>query len=86
MCAHPSAPRRIFRGVFVVAASLSEERDEVVDAVRLAGANGVLVAASSLPSVQLNKVVRDLLVAGVHVHLSSGIRGIDVEARGGRRN
>jgi exopolysaccharide biosynthesis polyprenyl glycosylphosphotransferase len=52
--------------------------NHVVDAVRLAGANGVLVAASSLPSVQLNRVVRDLLVAGVHVHLSSGIRGIDV--------
>jgi exopolysaccharide biosynthesis polyprenyl glycosylphosphotransferase len=50
----------------------------VVDAVRLAGANGVLVAASSLPSAQLNRVVRDLLVAGIHVHLSSGIRGIDV--------
>ena len=52
--------------------------NHVVDAVRLAGANGVLVAASSLPSAQLNRVVRDLLVAGVHVHLSSGIRGIDV--------
>ena len=50
----------------------------VADAVRLAGANGVLVAASALPSAQLNRVVRDLLVAGVHVHLSSGIRGIDV--------
>jgi exopolysaccharide biosynthesis polyprenyl glycosylphosphotransferase len=52
--------------------------NHVVEAVRVAGANGVLVAASSLPSVQLNRVVRDLLVAGVHVHLSSGIRGIDV--------
>jgi len=49
----------------------------VADAVSAAGANGVLVAASALPSTQLNKVVRDLLVAGVHVHLSSGIRGID---------
>jgi exopolysaccharide biosynthesis polyprenyl glycosylphosphotransferase len=42
--------------------------NHVIDAVRLAGANGVLVAASSLPSAQLNRVV----------HLSSGIRGIDV--------
>ncbi len=49
----------------------------VAEAVSAAGANGVLVAASALPSTQLNKVVRDLLVAGVHVHLSSGIRGID---------
>jgi exopolysaccharide biosynthesis polyprenyl glycosylphosphotransferase len=48
-----------------------------VEAVSAAGANGVLVAASALPSTQLNRVVRDLLVAGVHVHLSSGIRGID---------
>lgn len=47
------------------------------EAVSAAGANGVLVAASALPSTQLNRVVRDLLVAGVHVHLSSGIRGID---------
>jgi exopolysaccharide biosynthesis polyprenyl glycosylphosphotransferase len=52
--------------------------NHVIDAVRMAGANGVLVAASSLPSAQLNRVVRDLLVAGVHVHLSSGIKGIDV--------
>ncbi len=52
--------------------------NHVVEAVRRVGANGVLVAASSVPSVQLNRVVRDLLVAGVHVHLSSGIRGIDV--------
>jgi exopolysaccharide biosynthesis polyprenyl glycosylphosphotransferase len=52
--------------------------NHVVDSVRLAGANGVLVAASALPSAQLNRVVRDLLVAGIHVHLSSGIRGIDV--------
>lgn len=49
----------------------------VVEAVQAAGANGVLVAASALPSTQLNRVVRDLLCAGVHVHLSSGIRGID---------
>jgi exopolysaccharide biosynthesis polyprenyl glycosylphosphotransferase len=54
------------------------DANHVVDAVRLAGANGVLVAASALSSAQLNRVVRDLLVAGVHVHLSSGIRGIDV--------
>jgi exopolysaccharide biosynthesis polyprenyl glycosylphosphotransferase len=50
---------------------------QVVEAVKAAGANGVLVAASALTSTQLNRVVRDLLVAGVHVHLSSGIRGID---------
>ncbi len=53
------------------------DMNQVVEAVQAAGANGVLVAASALPSAQLNRVVRDLLVAGVHVHLSSGIRGID---------
>jgi exopolysaccharide biosynthesis polyprenyl glycosylphosphotransferase len=51
--------------------------NDVVAAVRAVGANGVLVAASALSTTQLNKLVRDLLVAGVHVHLSSGIRGID---------
>jgi exopolysaccharide biosynthesis polyprenyl glycosylphosphotransferase len=53
------------------------DTSKVVEAVRTAGANGVLVAASALPSTQLNRLVRDLLVAGIHVHLSSGIRGID---------
>ena len=53
------------------------DTSRVAEAVKAAGANGVLVAASALPSTQLNRVVRDLLVAGVHVHLSSGIRGID---------
>jgi exopolysaccharide biosynthesis polyprenyl glycosylphosphotransferase len=51
--------------------------NHAVEAVAASGANGVLVAASALPSVQLNRVVRDLLCAGIHVHLSSGIRGID---------
>jgi exopolysaccharide biosynthesis polyprenyl glycosylphosphotransferase len=51
--------------------------NDTVEAVRAAGANGVLVAASALSGTQLNKVVRDLLVVGIHVHLSSGIRGID---------
>jgi exopolysaccharide biosynthesis polyprenyl glycosylphosphotransferase len=51
--------------------------NHAVDAVLASGANGVLVAASALPPTQLNRVVRDLLCAGIHVHLSSGIRGID---------
>ena len=51
--------------------------DTTVEAIAAAGANGVVVAASALPSVQLNRLVRALLLAGVHVHLSSGIRGID---------
>jgi exopolysaccharide biosynthesis polyprenyl glycosylphosphotransferase len=41
------------------------------------GANGALVAASDLPSEELNRVTRALLDRGIHVHLSSGLRGID---------
>ncbi|MGH8998181.1 MAG: sugar transferase [Acidimicrobiia bacterium] len=40
-------------------------------------ANGVVVAASAMSSADLNRIVRDLLGAGLHVHLSTGIRGID---------
>jgi exopolysaccharide biosynthesis polyprenyl glycosylphosphotransferase len=53
---------------------------DVADAATLArasGANGALVAASDLASEDLNRVIRSLLAAGVHVHLSSGLRGID---------
>ncbi|MDP8978082.1 MAG: sugar transferase [Actinomycetota bacterium] len=49
---------------------------DAVEAVRLAGANGALVAASAVPSYELNAVVRKLLAEDVHVHLSSGLRGI----------
>jgi exopolysaccharide biosynthesis polyprenyl glycosylphosphotransferase len=55
---------------------LGEVRDTVV-AVRASGANGVVVAASDVSSDELNRVTRELLRDGVHVHLSSGLRGID---------
>ncbi|MGH7426053.1 MAG: sugar transferase, partial [Candidatus Methylomirabilales bacterium] len=51
--------------------------DEAVWAARASGANGALVAASALSPAKLNRVVRALLGAGMHVHLSSGLRGID---------
>lgn len=51
---------------------------EATEAVRMSGANGVLIAASSVPPAQLNALVRTFLRDGVHVHLSSGVRGIDV--------
>jgi exopolysaccharide biosynthesis polyprenyl glycosylphosphotransferase len=47
-----------------------------VDAVRRVGAGGVLVAASAVPFRQLNRLLRELLDAGVHVQLSSGLRGM----------
>lgn len=45
-------------------------------AARAAGATGAIVAATALSPSQLNRVVRDLLRSGVHVHLSSGLQGI----------
>jgi exopolysaccharide biosynthesis polyprenyl glycosylphosphotransferase len=51
--------------------------DDVVSVVEASGVNGVIVAASAVPSAQLNRTIRALMRAGVHVHLSSGLTGID---------
>jgi exopolysaccharide biosynthesis polyprenyl glycosylphosphotransferase len=48
-----------------------------VDAVKSSGANGVIIAASAVAPVELNRLSRELMVAGIHVHLSSGLRGVD---------
>ena len=50
--------------------------DNVRHAVAATGATGVLIAATSMRHEQINTLVRVLLDAGVHVHLSSGLRGI----------
>ena len=42
-----------------------------------AGANGVIVAVSDLGAEDLNRLTRELLSNGIHVQLSSGLRGID---------
>ena len=42
-----------------------------------ASANGVLIAASSLDPSELKHLTRDLLQTDLHVHLSSGLWGID---------
>jgi exopolysaccharide biosynthesis polyprenyl glycosylphosphotransferase len=47
------------------------------DIVKTAGANGVVLATSALTSEELNQLSRKLLRAEVHVHLSSGLKGID---------
>jgi exopolysaccharide biosynthesis polyprenyl glycosylphosphotransferase len=52
------------------------EVGDVARVVRSTGANGVVVAASAVPPEQLNRMTRELLAAGVHVHLSSGLKGI----------
>jgi exopolysaccharide biosynthesis polyprenyl glycosylphosphotransferase len=49
---------------------------ETADAVRRSGANGVIIASSALGPHQLNQVSRDLLHQKVHVHVSSGLKGI----------
>jgi exopolysaccharide biosynthesis polyprenyl glycosylphosphotransferase len=65
-----------FRGWEVPAPWLGEV-DDAATLARAIGANGALVAASDLTSEELNRVTRSLLAQGVHVHLSSGLRGID---------
>ncbi len=40
------------------------------------GANGVIIAASDVGPDDLNRVSRELLDIGAHVHISSGLRGI----------
>jgi len=40
------------------------------------GATGVLLTASALSSDELNRVVRNLLRTGVHIHVSTGLRGV----------
>jgi exopolysaccharide biosynthesis polyprenyl glycosylphosphotransferase len=52
------------------------ELDDTLRAVVASGATGVVIAASAVPSDQLNLISRALLTAGVHVHLSSGLKGI----------
>jgi exopolysaccharide biosynthesis polyprenyl glycosylphosphotransferase len=50
--------------------------DRAIDAVRDSEAGGVLIAVTALPVGELNRLVRALLAEGVHVQLSSGLRGI----------
>jgi exopolysaccharide biosynthesis polyprenyl glycosylphosphotransferase len=52
------------------------EVDETLGAVRAARATGVIIAAGAVPPAELNRLVRHLTATGVHVHLSSGLRGI----------
>jgi exopolysaccharide biosynthesis polyprenyl glycosylphosphotransferase len=50
--------------------------ENIVATVAACGANGVVIAAMSVPSMELNRMVRDLHRHRVHVQLSSGISGI----------
>jgi exopolysaccharide biosynthesis polyprenyl glycosylphosphotransferase len=53
------------------------EVDDAAEVVEEAGANGVIVAVSDLEVAELNRVTRVLLAEGIHVQLSSGLRGVD---------
>jgi exopolysaccharide biosynthesis polyprenyl glycosylphosphotransferase len=53
---------------------------EVADAVavsRACNATGAVVVASAVPSDELNRTIRELMQAGSHVHVTSGLRGFD---------
>ncbi len=52
---------------------------QVVDAVRSTGATGVMIASSALTAQELNTVTRELLLEGVHVHVSIGLKGISTQ-------
>ena len=59
-----------------VARNPEARADAILRTVRSTGATGVLVAVTALPAAELNPVVRTLMDAGIHVHVSSGLRGI----------
>ena len=50
--------------------------DQIIEWIRKEQVTGVLVATSALATPELNRIVRELLSAGVHVQLTSGLRGI----------
>jgi exopolysaccharide biosynthesis polyprenyl glycosylphosphotransferase len=51
--------------------------DEMRVAAELSGASGVVIDSGSLTGDQLNDAVRTLNASGVHVHVTSGLRGVD---------
>lgn len=50
---------------------------EVMDVARSWGATGVVLDANSLTGEQLNEAVQRFSVENIHVHISSGLRGVD---------
>jgi exopolysaccharide biosynthesis polyprenyl glycosylphosphotransferase len=53
------------------------EVDDVLQAVERAPANGVLIASDALSPHQVGPLVRKLSRAGIHIHLSGGLWGLD---------
>ncbi len=52
-------------------------RADTLGIVRSLGANGVILVASDLAPNEMSTLVTELQQAGIHVHLSSGVRGIN---------
>lgn len=47
------------------------------DVVRQAHVNGVIVSSASVPSRRLNELIRSFQNSGIHIHIATGIAGID---------
>jgi hypothetical protein len=52
---------------------------ELFDALASVEASGTIVCATALEPARLNTTVQKLLAAGVHVQLSSGLRGVQIQ-------
>jgi len=52
---------------------------DTLEVVRATGATGVIVATTAVSAVSSNRLVRQLMDAGIHVELSSSLRDIDSE-------
>ncbi len=56
---------------------LAGDPDRLVEAMQCAGATGAIVTANFAARVDLNGAVRAMLDAGMHVHVDTGITGVD---------
>ncbi len=62
-------------GLEIVA--VADDPGRVVSTLHLHGADSVIIAVTAFDTKELNKMVRHLLEAGVHVRLSTGLRGFE---------
>jgi exopolysaccharide biosynthesis polyprenyl glycosylphosphotransferase len=51
--------------------------DRTAEVLRASGDDGVLISASVVDTAERKTLIRELLAQGVHVHLSSGLQGVD---------
>ena len=51
--------------------------DDILEITNHCGANGVLLTAAAMSEADRTPLVNRLLAAGLHVHLSAGLRGLD---------